>query len=243
MYVITWKLRPGQHLCTCSVGIASLSVIALGTTFHFILESCPYCTNVQLSIPSLQFPNPLYRHGRKSTVCGVILLPGVFLLNAFIELSRARIALLVRKGERQHSGLDPFTVSLHSPNDRAAQADCQQSLKNVEIPTAHMSPQSIHNDRDNPNLYLDKKGWYHQIQQIRGHVSYPSDSHATRPGLCGSLIILSDKSPFHLRFFGVMVIQNWWKVGFAVTHKWSQRIFAHDAKLCSGICICLLVFK
>ena len=114
-----------EILRTCSVEIASLSVIALGTKFHSILECCPYCTNFQLSILSLQFPNPLYRHGRKSTVCGVILLPGVFLLNAFIELSRARIAPLVRKGERQHSGLDPFTVSLHSPNDRAAQADCQ----------------------------------------------------------------------------------------------------------------------
>ena len=103
-------------------------------------------------------------------MCGVILLPGVFLLNAFIELSRARIALLVRKGERQHSGLDPFTVSLHSLKDRAVQAEYQWPLKNVEIPTAHVSPQSIHKDRDNPNLYLDKKGWYHQI---RGHVSYP----------------------------------------------------------------------
>ena len=56
----------------------------------------------------------------------------------------------------------------------------------VEIPTSHVSPQSIAT-RGNPNLYLDQpitKGW---CQPIRGHVPYLTDSpNVTRLGLCSS---------------------------------------------------------
>ena len=41
--------------------------------------------------------------------------------------------------------VDSFTVSLHRPNGghaiRALQGDCQWPLKNVEIPTSHVSPE------------------------------------------------------------------------------------------------------
>ena len=59
---------------------------------------------------------------------------------------------------------NPFTVSLHSPNDRqinacairAVQGDCQWLLqKMAEIPTSPVSPQSIAN-KGNPQLCLDQ---------------------------------------------------------------------------------------
>ena len=39
--------------------------------------------------------------------------------------------------------LDSPTVFLHSPYGRQLQGDCQWPLKIVEIPTVHVSPQSI----------------------------------------------------------------------------------------------------
>ena len=68
----------------------------------------------------------------------------------------------------QSAGLavDSFTVSLHSPNSRhlpavrAVQRDCQWPLKTMEIPTSHVSPQSILTEAI--LSYLDQpitKGW------------------------------------------------------------------------------------
>ena len=81
--------------------------------------------------------------------------------------------------------IDSFTVSLHSHNCRHFPADrlCKGAVSGLW----NVNPQ-IHCDWGNPNLYLDKpsiKGWY---QPIRGHASYPTESHdVTTLRLCSSL--------------------------------------------------------